>query len=140
MDTVTYPDTRVADFTTAHFVPVRIPVKANRALVEEFMVSWTPNVVIADDRGRVHFRIVGYLPPDDLVAHLPLGLWRWRLDRPRAAEAAGRVGGVARGHAGTDAGAAALYWLGVARYKATHEPAELRSSWDVLARQYPSSG
>src|SRR5262245_26005879 len=140
MDTVTYPDPRVADFTTAHFVPVRIPVKANRALVEEFMVSWTPNVVIADDRGRVHFRIVGYLPPDDLVAHLSLGLGRWQLNRHQPAEAAERFEEVSRRHAGTDAGAEALYWLGVARYKATHEPAELRSSWDVLARQYPSSG
>jgi hypothetical protein len=46
---------------------------------------------------------------------------------------------VARRHSGTDAGADALYWLGVARYKQSHDPAQLRPIWQRLAKQHPDS-
>jgi hypothetical protein len=139
MDTVTYPDPRVAEFAASHFVTVRVPVKTNPALTDEYLVSWTPNVVIADDGGRVHYRIEGYLPPDDFIAHLSLGFGRFLLDRRQYDEAADRFEDVARRHHNTDAGAEALYWLGVARYKASHDPAQLRPSWDELARDHPHS-
>ncbi|HKB02724.1 MAG TPA: hypothetical protein VKD90_10920 [Gemmataceae bacterium] len=139
MDTVTYPDPRVAEFASSHFVTVRVTVKTSRALVEEYLVSWTPNVVIADDRGRVHYRIEGFLSPDDFIAHLSLGLGRFLLDRRQFDEAAERFEEVARRHHNTDAGAEAQYWIGVARYKASHDPARLHSSWDGLVRDHPHS-
>ena len=65
MDTVTYPDLRVAQFIQGHFVAARVMVKQDPRLVQEYLVSWTPHVVIADDQGKVHYRIEGYLPPED---------------------------------------------------------------------------
>ena len=50
-----------------------------------------------------------------------------------------RPSGKGRRPAGTDAGAEALYWLGVAHYKLAHDAAQLRPSWQRLAREYPSS-
>ena len=35
MDTVTYPDARVAQFVVRHFLPVKLSVKENQRLVED---------------------------------------------------------------------------------------------------------
>jgi tetratricopeptide (TPR) repeat protein len=139
MDTVTYPDPRVAQFIVGHFVPARFTVKQNARLVEEYLVSWTPNVVIADDQGKVHYRVEGYLPPEDFVAYLSLGIGKYWLNRKQFAQAKERFDEVARRHARTDAGAEALYWLGVSQYRLSHDPAQLRPSWQRLAQEYPDS-
>jgi hypothetical protein len=139
MGTVTYPDPRVARFVEEDCVPVRVAVKESPALVDEYLVGWTPNVVIADDRGRVHDRVEGYLPPAEFVARLSLGVGKFLLNQKRFAEAAHRFEGVVGRHPGSAAAAAALYWLGVARYKEAKDPAQLRPSWERLAREYPGS-
>src|SRR5947209_4023206 len=139
MDTVTYPEPRVASFIGSHCVAVKIRVKENRRLLEEYLVSWTPHVVLADDEGRVHHRVEGYLPPELFVARLSLGVGKYRLARKQFAQAAERFEEVAQRHAGSEAGAEALYWLGVARYKEAHDPAPLHLNWQRIAREYPDS-
>src|SRR5438067_1914897 len=83
MDTVTYPDPRVTEFMEHHFLPVRVQVKENPALVSNYLVSWTPHVVVADEEERVHYRIEGYLPPEDFLAHLSLGIGKYWLNGKR---------------------------------------------------------
>ena len=139
MDTVTYPEPRVAAFIAGHFIPARLRVKDNQELVQEYLVGWTPNVVITDDLGKVHYRVEGYLPPDEFLAHLSLGIGKYWLNRKQFDQARERFDEVARRHARTDAGAEALYWLGVAQYKHSHDPAQLRPSWQRLAHEYPNS-
>jgi hypothetical protein len=139
MDTVTYPDSRVADFIAGHFVGARVRVKDNPQPVQDFLVSWTPNVVVADDQGKVHYRMEGYLPAEDFVAELSLGIGKYWLNRKQLAQARERFEEVIRRHAGTDQGAQALYWLGVTQYKLSHDPAQLRPSWQRLDQEYPKS-
>ena len=139
MDTVTYPDARVAQFAMHHFLPVKLPVKENQRLLEDYLVSWTPTVVVVDENGLTHYRIEGYLPPEDFVAYLSLGIGRYWLNRKQFAKAGERFEEVSQRHAGIDAGAEALYWLGVTRYKQAHDPAQLRPSWQKVAQEYPKS-
>jgi tetratricopeptide (TPR) repeat protein len=139
MDTVTYPDQHVAHFIAEHFVPARVRVKDDPQLVKEYFVSWTPNVVIADENGKVHYRIEGFHHPHEFVAKLSLGAGRYHLNRQEFDRAAERFEEVSQRHAGTDAGAEALYWLGVAKYKQSHDPAQLRESWQRLAREHPDN-
>jgi hypothetical protein len=139
MDTVTYPDPRVAQFIAGHFVPAKVRVKESPRLVEDYLVGWTPNVVIADDQWKVHYRVEGYLPPEEFLAHLSLGIGKCWLNRKQFNQGRERFEEVARRHAGTDAGAEGLYWLGVAQYKQSHDPAQLRPTWQRLAQEYPES-
>lgn len=139
MDTVTYPDSRVSAFVRQHFIPVKIPVREQPEVAASYDVVWTPNVVVADEAGKAHFRIEGYLPPTDFLAQLALGLGRYDLDRQQFAGAIHHFEEVARRHPGSDAAAQALYWLGVARYKDSKDPAQLRPSWEELVRAYPDS-
>jgi hypothetical protein len=139
MDTVTYPDRRVAEFLVNHFVPARVRVKESPRLVAEYLASWTPNVVVIDGPGNVHYRVEGYLPPEEFLAHLSLGIGKYWLNLKQVDRARGRFEEVAQRHARTDAGAEALYWLGVAQYKLSHDTAQLRPIWQRLAQEYPSS-
>jgi hypothetical protein len=139
MDTVTYPDDHVAHFIEEHFIPARVRTKDNPQLMKEYSVIWTPNVVITDDNGKVHHRIEGFLPPEDFLARLSLGVGKFHLDRDEFDNAAERFQEIADRHHGTDAGAEALYWLGVAHFKKSHDKSELQSSWRQLADEYPNS-
>jgi len=139
MDTVTYPDSRVSQFLHMHFVPVKVSLKDDPEPVREYAVRWTPTVVIADDGGRGHDRIEGYLPPEDFVARLSLGVGKLRLFHGEFAQASQRFEEVADRHRGSEAGAEALYWLGVVRYKQSQDLAQLRPIWQQLAQEYPGS-
>jgi tetratricopeptide (TPR) repeat protein len=139
MDTVTYPDRRVADYIKQHFVPFKVNVREKPDVAAAFDVVWTPNVVVADEAGKVHYRIEGYLPPEDFIAQLALGLGRYQFDRSQFAGAIHHFEEVTKRHAGTDAAAQALYWLGVASYKKSNDPGQLRPSWERLVKEYPKS-
>jgi hypothetical protein len=102
-------------------------------------VSWTPNVVIADDLGRVHDRVEGYLPPPEFVARLSLAVGKFLLNTKRFAGATRRFEGVVGRHPGSPVAAEALYRLGVARYKEARDPTQLRTNWERLDREYPDS-
>ncbi len=139
MDTVTYPDQRVAAFVVQHFVPHKVMVKEKPDVAARYEVSWTPTVVLAEEDGKVRYRIEGYLPPEDFIAQLALGLGRTDLDRQQFDRAAHHFEEVTKRHRGTDAAAQALYWLGVARYKGSKDPGQLRPSWERLVQDYPHS-
>jgi len=139
MDTVTYPHPTVAQFIQRHCVPVKLPVKEHPQLVSDFLATWTPNVVFIDGQGKVHYRVIGYLPPEDFTARLSLGIGRYRLNHGQPSEAGERFLEVSQRHRGTDEAAEALYWLGVSRYKESKDPKQLKASWEELAREHPRS-
>jgi tetratricopeptide (TPR) repeat protein len=139
MDTVTYPDGRISSYIAKHFVPVKVNVREKPDVAAAFDATWTPNVVLADDAGKPHYRIEGYLPPEDFIGQLSLGLGRYYLDRQEWPQAIHHFEEVAKLHGKSDLGAQALYWLGVANYKKSKDPAQLRPSWERLIREYPNS-
>jgi uncharacterized protein YyaL (SSP411 family) len=139
MDTVTYPDERVSSYAARHFVPVKVMVKEKPDIAAAYDVIWTPNVVVSDETGKSYYRIEGYLPPEEFTAQLALAMGRYQLERQQFAQATHHFQEVAERHRGSDAGAQALYWLGVAQYKSSKDPAQLRPSWEKLIRDYPNS-
>jgi hypothetical protein len=139
MDTVTYPDERVRTFIAQHFIPAKVMVREQPDAAAKWDVNWTPNVVIGDESGKVSHRVEGYLPAVDFVAQLALGLAQYQLDHQQFPQAIHHFEEVARRHQGTEAAAQALYWLGVANYKNSKDPGQLRPSWDRLMREYPNS-
>jgi hypothetical protein len=139
MDTVTYPDPHVVAFVEQYCVPVRIQVKEHKTLARDFLVSWTPNLVLVDDRNRVHHRLEGYFDPLACLAQLSIGVGKFRLNDARYIEAAERFAAVSARHQDTESGAEALYWLGVSRYRETHDKAVLAAEWKRLATTHSLS-
>jgi hypothetical protein len=139
MDSATYPDCRVAEYIGKHFIPVKIKVRDRPDIAAGYDVNWTPSVLIGDATGRAHFRVEGFMPPEEFIAQLALGLGRLELNRQQLPRAIHHFEEVAERHAGTESAAQALYWLGVCRYKHSKDPAQLRENWNLLLGAYPRS-
>ena len=135
-----YSDSSVAEFITRHFVPVRVHVKEQaegfKQLGQRFNAQWTPTVLIADPDGQERHRVEGFLPADDFVAQLKLGLAQAEFARGRFMEAEPLFRRVADEHPATDSAPEALYWAGVARYKGTNDAGALTDTARAFRQRY----
>jgi thioredoxin-related protein len=138
MDTVTYPHEKVADFIQEHFIPVKID--RHELLEEIYRVPWTPTVLILDHHGRERFREVGYLPPDDFLAHMNLALGRIAFDDKDFSGAAAFFQTVVDQFAASETVPEALYFLGLARSKMAGGAKDDRHTiWTLLMTEHPKS-
>ncbi|MBP2673563.1 MAG: hypothetical protein H6Q84_403 [Deltaproteobacteria bacterium] len=141
MNETTYSDAAVIDFLNDRFVPVRTLCDLGNPteLMRRFDVVWTPAFYVHEPEGKDHHRFLGYVPPDDLLAHLWLGQGKILYDAGRHAEAIALFETVLARH--PDAGPApeAAFLRGVSGYKAGGDPKELRKAYDLLTARYPQS-
>lgn len=138
MGTVTYPNERVAKFISLNFVPVRIET-SNKAMTQRFSVSWTPCLLVLDREGKEHYRSVGYFAPDDLIPTFLTAKGRWALDTDQFAEARAIFEEVTSCYPDSETAPEAMYFLGVAKYKISHDPKPLREAYDELTAKFPAS-
>jgi tetratricopeptide (TPR) repeat protein len=103
------------------------------------LVFRTPAFFVHDPDGKDHHRFVGYVPADDLFAHLWLGMAKILCDSGRHAEAIPLFETVLARH--PDAGPApeAAFLRGVSGYRAGNDPKELRKAYELLTARYPKS-
>jgi len=64
----------VEKFINAHYLPVKIHIKEQPKIFERFGAQWTPTIQVLDPDGTKRHQFEGYLPPDDFLAQLQLGL------------------------------------------------------------------
>jgi hypothetical protein len=138
-----YSDPRVVDFVTRHFVPVRVHVKHNAEafarLGERFNAQWTPTILIVDSSGAERHRIEGFLPVDDFLSQLSLGLAKAAFARKDHASAERLYREVADRFPATEAAPEAQYWAGVSRYRATNDAAALKETAQAFDKRYQDS-
>ena len=138
-----YTDPRVVEFVNRHFVPVRAHVKDNpaafKALGDRFNAHWTPTILIADSTGAERHRIEGFLPADDFLGQLALGVAKAAFARQDYATAERLYRDVVERFPDTDAAAEAQYWAGVSRYRATNDAAALKATAQAFTQRYQDS-
>jgi tetratricopeptide (TPR) repeat protein len=122
-----------------NFIPIQIDFNKNKALVKRFAVKWTPTIIIMDLNGNEHHRFIGFLPPDDFIAQIILGKGKVEFDLDRLEQAIQCFEEVLARYPKADAAPEAQYFLGVAKYKASHDPKQLRLGLEGLQRDYPNS-
>ena len=129
----------MVDFISSNFVPAKIHIKEQPQTFKRFGAQWTPTLlVMAPDGEEVH-RIEGFLPVDDLLAQLELGLGQVSLREEKFPEAEKHFRAVARSYPGSEEAPQALYWAGVAAYKSSNDPGKLKETYEVLKNKFPSS-
>jgi hypothetical protein len=138
MGAVTYPDEHVAKFLSLNFVPVQIET-SDTAMTQKFAVSWTPSLIVLDADGREHYRTVGFFTPEDLVATFLTAKGRWALDTDQPADARAIFEEVISFYPDKDAAAEATFFLGVSKFKLSHDPEALREAYDLLNANFPHS-
>lgn len=126
----------MASFITENFVPVKIHIKEQPGTFDRFGVQWTPTLLVLDSGGVERHRWEGYLPKDDFLAHLELGLAKIAFAHKRFADAEERFRRIVTKYPASAAAPEALYWAGVAKYKATDNPAALKATAEALRSRY----
>ncbi|HEU5402074.1 MAG TPA: thioredoxin fold domain-containing protein, partial [Terriglobales bacterium] len=79
MDAVSYPNPKVIEFFEKHLIAVKVLINS-QPLPKKFRVQWTPTLVLLDAEGEEHNRTVGFLPPEELLPSLLLGIGKSQFD------------------------------------------------------------
>lgn len=123
-----------------NFRPVRIHVKEDaeawKTVGLELGAQWTPTVLLLDSTGAERHRLEGFLPADDFLAQLSLGLAKAAFNRGNFTDAESRYRRIVEQYPATEAAPEALYWAGVSRYKATNEAGALQETASAFDERY----
>jgi len=79
MDAVSYPNPKVIEFVENNLIAVKVLIDS-QPLPKKFRVQWTPTLVLLDAEGEEHNRTVGFLPPEELLPSLLLGIGKSHFD------------------------------------------------------------
>ena len=138
-----WPDDHIVGLIEGEFLPVRVHVRKQaedfQRLGERYGVHWTPTTLVLDHDGSERHRVEGFLPADDLLPQLRLGLGHVAFQRGQWDDAARHFEVVVERHPRSDVAAEATYWSGVARYKATNDATALGATLQRLIDRYPDS-
>jgi len=120
-------------------VHVREQAEDFKRLGRRYNVQWTPNILEFDPSGVLQHRIEGFLPVEDLLAQLMLGLAHASFKREDWKDAARRFDEIVARLPDNDAAAEAEYWAGVSRYKETGDSAKLADTARYFSDHFPDS-
>jgi hypothetical protein len=138
-----WPNARVVRFVNENFLPARVHVKEDaeqfKRYGERYKAPWTPTILLLDSDGVEHHRIEGFLPLDDFLAQLMLGRARLAFDQQQWEDAERRFKEIVEQFPESDAAPEALYWAGVAPYKATGNAASLGATARAFKQRFQSS-
>jgi len=135
-----YADPQVARYLSEHLETVRVHVRDQKdeykRLSERYNAQWTPTVLILDADGEERHRIEGFLPADDFLSQIALGLAKSAFQRKDYGEAERRYREIVDRFPSSEAAPEALYWAGVSNYKATGDPSALRATTSAFGQRY----
>jgi TolA-binding protein len=123
----------------SNFVPVKIHIKENPAGFERFGAQWTPTVIISDPQPAERYRFEGFLPADEFLPQLEFGLAKAAFAAGDFARAEALFRRIPEEHPNADIAPEALYWAGVAKYKATSDPSALQATAAAFQSRYSDS-
>ena len=129
----------VVDSINDHFVPLVFEVSEMPKFAEHYNIEWTPTFIVADMGGHEHYRWEGYLPEDDYLAHVTMGLARLALKKGEYKEAERRLDEMLIKFPLSDLAAEASYYLGVAKYRGSQDSNWLLRTYEEMKTRYPDS-
>ncbi|MGH9397309.1 MAG: hypothetical protein ACRD18_10735 [Terriglobia bacterium] len=139
MDAEVYPQEQVSRFINDNFIPVKIHIKERPKDFDRFKAQWTPTEIIAEPDGTERYRFEGYMPAEDFLSQLHLGLAKAAFGRGDFAAAERTFQAVASERPKSDAAPEAIYWAAVSSYKASGKPDALGKAAAELKQKYPES-
>jgi hypothetical protein len=135
----TYPERNVVDFISENFVPVQLNQKQNLEYFKQNKIIWTPTITVYDAQGEEQMRWIGYLPPEEFLPKAKFArAWLAMLSQDWN-EASGIFNEIVSFDKRSSSAPDALYWLGVAKWKAKRNFDDLSQAWTDLMEQYPGS-
>ena len=106
---------------------------------EKYEAQWTPTILVLDSEGQEQHRIEGFLPADEFLAQLMLGLGHSAFHHQDWGEAEQWFDEVVQEHGDSDAAPEAAYWAGAARYKGSGDGGALAETARTLKSRWADS-
>jgi tetratricopeptide (TPR) repeat protein len=138
---VTYPETAVAATVSERFIPcqLNVLVEENKAVLDRYHQAWTPDIRILSPEGDELYSWQGYLPPFEFLPQMLAGEGRAKLRLGELERSASVYEEILRRFPTCSVAPESQYFLAVARYKASHDRADLIGTWQRLQSRYPTS-
>jgi len=118
---------------------VKAHIKEAQPTFQRFNAQWTPTQIVLDPEGVERHRIEGFLPVDDFLAQLDLGLAKLHFQKQDYAQAEKMFRSLCDAFPAAGAAPEACYWAGVAAYKGSNDAKHLSSTARALSQKYPNS-
>ena len=135
-----WPDERVVRLATANFLTARVHVKEQAAdfkrFGEKYGAQWTPTTLFLDPEGIERHRAEGFLPVEEFLAQLTLGLGHLAFHAERWSEAERYFHNVVGQFPGTESAPEAQYWAGVSKYKGSGDATALAETALAFDQRY----
>lgn len=135
-----YTDPRVVSLIKQHFHPVRLHVRDDaetwKKVGSELGVQWIPTILILSPEGKGQHRIEGFLPAEDFLAQLAMGVAKASFNRSDFQEAERHYRDVLEKYPNTESAPEAMYWAGVSRYKGTNDPYAPKETARAFPKRY----
>ncbi|MBI5604727.1 MAG: hypothetical protein HY879_15420 [Deltaproteobacteria bacterium] len=138
MGAVTYPEVKVAEFVNGRLVPIQLLFDA-QPYATDFNVKWTPTMITLDETGKEHHRVVGFLPPEQFIPAMLLGIGKTNFDLDKFNEALADLEKIIADFPKSKAVPEAIFLRGVAGYKSTHDPKPLKEAYEKLQAEHPEN-
>ena len=108
-------------------------------LADDYMAKWTPTLISANGGGKEHHRTVGFVPPEEMIPSILLGVGKVHFDAERIEKALEFFDQIVEKYPRSDSTAEAIYLKGVCQYKSTHNAKPLKMAYERLQADYPAS-
>ncbi len=138
MDTVSYPNKSVTEFINTSVIPLRVR-SDTQPMASNFNLQWTPTLIILDKEGKEHHRTVGFIPAEELIPSLLLGITKVYFDLSAFKEALSNLEKILSDFPKSSAAPEAIYLKGVCLYKDTKNQKGLKEAYEQLQAKYPES-
>ena len=137
---MTYPNPAVSAAIRERFIPLRLHLHHDRAVVRPLGVFWTPTILFADRSGKVRYQSVNFLPPLEFLGILDIGEALTRMRWREYDTAIARLSDAERRDPDGPLAPEALYWLGTAAYfQAGNDSRASKAIWRDLVARFPDS-
>ena len=118
---------------------MRAHVKEQPDAFKRFGAEWTPTVLLLDPEGKERHRLEGFLPKEDYLAQLRLGMAHAARERGEFDDAERRYRELSDGRAPDDVAAEALYWAGFSKYKKSGDAEALAETNRAFKKRFTES-
>lgn len=136
----TFADPAIIEAVHDRFIPVKLHLFHDRAIVRDWGLFWTPTVLFADRTGKIRYESVNYVPADVMLDILDIGEARVAMRWQEFEAAIQRLTDVQLRHPDGPMTAEAIYWRGMAAYFRDGSKSEsAKTVWAEIAERFPDS-
>lgn len=133
-----YPLPEVVEFLNSQVVPLKL-TPDSEPQASQFFVRWTPALFMLDAKGAPHHKMIGYVPPQELLPHLLFGNGLAFFAHRRFQEAEASLDRLVTQHPKAYATPEGIYYRAICRYRIHQDHHHMQLAHEQLEDEYPGS-